>query len=112
MADRLVAHKQKGKGFERRLVEFADAVRPELTLVDARSVLARNGPESGDVVSGVRRMILSGDMVAVDAYCAHLLAEHDATFSPEMISEQLRHAQSLGLGQPDLSQIQVVEVAT
>ena len=115
MADRLAAHRRMETAgrewFEHRLVEFADAVRPELTVVDARSILTRNGPTDGDVVTGVQRLLLSGDMVAMDAYCARLLAERDPTFSPEMIAGQLGYAASLGLGMDSLDKIRVIEVS-
>ncbi len=97
MADRMVAHKNEGTPgyFDERLVHFADTAKPQLNLVDARILLARNGPglsAGSEVVKGVNRIVLCGDMVASDAYCARLLARHDPTFSMEMIDRQLRHA--------------------
>jgi uncharacterized protein (DUF362 family) len=114
MADRLVAHKNEGRQefFDQRLVHFADAVKPQLNVVDARALLTRNGPTlsgGGQVVRGVNRIVLCGDMVATDAYCARLLAEHDPTFSVEMIAGQLRHAAALGLGTADLAAVKIVE---
>jgi uncharacterized protein (DUF362 family) len=114
MADRLVAHKNEGRRgfFEQRLVHFADAVKPQLNVVDARAILARSGPTlsgGGEVVRGVNRIILCGDMVATDAYCARLMAERDPTFSTDMIDTQLRLAQDLGLGTADLARVKVVE---
>jgi len=114
MADRLVAHKNEGRQefFDQRLVHFADAVKPQLNVVDARALLARNGPTlsgGGQVVRGVNRIVLCGDMVATDAYCARLLAEHDPTFSVDMIAGQLRHAADLGLGTADLGAVKIVE---
>jgi uncharacterized protein YecE (DUF72 family) len=58
-------------------------------------------------VRGVNRLILCGDVVATDAYCARLLAEHDGTFSPEMIAGQLKHAAALGLGTADLDAVRL-----
>jgi uncharacterized protein (DUF362 family) len=114
VADRLVAHKnEKAQYFDHRLVHFADAVRPQLTIVDARTILARNGPSlsgGAEIVKGVNRIVLCGDMVATDAYCARLMAKHDETFSPEMIDAQLSHASSLGLGTADLDAVKIVEV--
>ncbi len=114
LADRMVAHKNEGRHeyFDQRLVHFADAVRPELTIVDARALLTRRGPTlsaGGEVVRGVNRIVLCADMVATDAYCARLMAQHDPTFSTDMIDAQLALAQSLGLGTADLTRVKVVE---
>jgi len=117
MADRMLVHTKDLNGrsglMEQRLVHFADAVKPQLHIVDARAILARSGPGLGggaEVVPGVNKIILSGDMVAVDAYCARLLAQHDKTFNPDTIVPQLRHAGALGLGNADLDTVKVVEI--
>ena len=118
MADRMLVHTKDLNGrsglMQQRLVHFADAVKPQLHIVDARAILARSGPGLGgggaEVVPGVNKIILSGDMVAVDAYCARLMAQHDETFTPDMIARQLRHAASIGLGNADLDAVEVVEI--
>jgi uncharacterized protein (DUF362 family) len=115
MADRMVAHKNERTAtyFDERLVHFADAAKPQLNVVDARMLLARNGPalsSGSEIVRGVNRIVLCGDMVASDAYCAKLLARHDPTFSVEMIDHQLKHATQLGLGTADLDAVKVVEL--
>jgi uncharacterized protein (DUF362 family) len=117
ITDRMVAHKNASQGrmnyFDHRLVHFADAVKPQLNVVDARALLARGGPALGgaaEIVRNVNRLILCGDMVATDAYCARLMAQHDETFSPAMIDEQLKHATALGLGTADLDAVKIVEI--
>jgi len=117
MADRMLVHTKDSEGrsglMHQRLVHFADAVRPQLNIVDARTILARRGPGLGggaEVVPGVNKIILSGDMLAVDAYCARLMAQHDETFKVDMIAPQLRHAAALGLGKADLDAVKVVEI--
>ena len=117
MADRMLVHTKDIDGrsglMQQRLVHFADAVKPQLHIVDARAILARSGPGLGggaEVVPGVNKIILSGDMVAVDAYCARLLAQHDETFTLDMIAPQLRHAVAIGLGNADLDAVKVVEI--
>jgi len=115
MADRMVIHKngRRQDYFDERLVHFADTTKPQLTIVDARSLLARRGPVlsgGAEVVQGVNRLILSGDMAALDSYCAQLMARYDPTFSVDMIKDQLRHAAALGLGSPDLDRVKVVEI--
>ena len=100
--------------FDKTLAEFADAVRPELTIVDARSLLARHGPKlrgRSEVKRNINKLILSGDMVATDAYCADLMKKYDDTFDPEMISSQLEYAQKLGLGTIDKAKIEIMEVS-
>jgi len=117
MADRMLVHTKDSDGrsglMHQRLVHFADTVRPQLNIVDARAILTRSGPGLGrgaEVVPGVNKLILSGDMVAVDAYCARLLAQHDETFKFDMIAPQLRHAAALGLGRADLDAVKIVEI--
>jgi len=118
MADRMLVHTKDDAGrsglMHQRLVHFADAVRPQLNVVDARAILARSGPGLGggaEVLRGVNKLILSGDMVAVDAYCARLMARHDDTFTLDMVAPQLRHAVALGLGKADLDAVKVVEIS-
>jgi len=115
MADRMLVHTKVRSGMmHQRLVHFADTVRPQLNVVDARAILAHNGPGLGggaEVVPGVNKLILSGDMVAVDAYCARLMAQHDETFTLDMVAPQLRHAADLGLGKADLDAVKVVEIS-
>ncbi len=117
MADRMLVHTKDSEGrsglMHQRLVHFADAVRPQLNIVDARAILARSGPGLGggaEIVRGVNKLILSGDMAAVDAYCARLMAKHDETFTLDMVAPQLRHAAALGLGKADLDAVKVVEI--
>jgi uncharacterized protein (DUF362 family) len=100
--------------FDKTLVEFADAVRPELTIVDARSLLIKHGPKlrgRAEVKEHVNRLILCGDMVAADAYCADLMKEHDDTFDPEMIALQLEYGEKLGLETAQKSKIEVIEIS-
>ncbi len=100
--------------FDKALVEFADAVRPELNVVDARSLLTRHGPKlrgRSEIKEHVNKLILCGDMVATDAYCADLMKQYDDTFDPEMVAVQLGYAEKLGLGSMEKSKIEIVEVS-
>ncbi len=98
--------------FMTALAEFADAVRPELSIVDARAILTKGGPTrgKGEVKEGVNRFILSGDMVALDTYCSHIMEEHDKTYTTDMILPYLRVAERLGLGTMDLNKAKVIEL--
>ncbi len=119
-SQRLAAHEQlkesgeEGKDFFNKTVaEFADCIRPELTIVDARKILTVKGPslKEGSVVKDVNKIIISGDMVAADAYCAKILDAQDETFSAEQIVPTLQYAEKLGLGTSDLSKVKVIEIA-
>lgn len=98
--------------FMRALAEFADAVHPELSIVDARAILTRGGPTKGkgEVVRGVDRMVLSGDMVALDLFCSGLMERFDPTYTTEMIMPYLKEAEALGLGRLDLREVQFLRV--
>jgi uncharacterized protein (DUF362 family) len=93
------------------LAEIAGLVNPELFVVDAMSVLTENGPSvSQGVPVPANRLILCGDMAATDAYCTRLLAAHDPGYSAAFAQPLLQRAAQLGLGQPDLSQVDVREI--
>jgi uncharacterized protein (DUF362 family) len=101
--------------FIEELAEIASLISPELTIVDARHVMIGNGPTlsapGAQIKEGINRMVLSGDMVAVDAYCAErILGIHDSSFFPETISPTLERARQLSLGTADLSQVEILEI--
>ena len=103
-------HYQSGN-FMNELSEIAALIKPELTIVDARSILTIGGPRiaEGVVVDGVNRVIICGDPVATDVYCAKLMEEYDSSFSINSIEETLNHAVELGLGTRDLNQVEIIE---
>ncbi len=111
---RMLAHSGDDDFFDKSLVEFADAVRPNLTIVDARSILAKFGPgfrPGKSEIVPTHRIILSGDMVAMDSYCGSLMEKADPTFNiSRRLQRQLRYAQALGLGEVDLVNTEIVEV--
>ena len=117
---RFVAHgKMQNEGdsgmefFDVALAEFADSVRPELNVIDARTLLMRGGPSmkpNSEVKEGINRIVLCGDMVAADAYCSQLMAEHDETYSTDMISVQIEASERLDLGVGDLNNVVVKEI--
>jgi uncharacterized protein (DUF362 family) len=117
MNDRMLIHLKDDGGrlglFQQQVVHFADAVRPQLNVVDIRAILTRNGPALGggsEIVRGVNKLILGGDMVAIDSYCARLLEQHDETFKAGMAAPALKHAAALGLGKADLDAVKIVEI--
>ncbi|MCK4835717.1 MAG: DUF362 domain-containing protein [Candidatus Aminicenantes bacterium] len=102
----------QSQNFMQELAEIAGLINLELTIVDARSILTRGGPmiQNGTVVDGVNRIIICGDMVATDVYCAGIMEEYDDTFSISSIEETLQHAVELGLGTSDLNQVEIIEI--
>ena len=100
--------------FMNTIAEFADVLRPELTIVDARKILTVRGPslKKGSVVKDINKLILCGDMVAADTYCAQILDDYDETFEKEMIAPTLQYAEKLGLGTSDLKNVKIVEITT
>ncbi len=97
--------------FQGTLAEIAGLVNPELFVVDAQLILTKNGPS---VTQGVpveaNRLVLCGDMAATDAYCATLLADYDSSYTPDRAQPLLQRAAQLGLGQPNLAQVDVREI--
>lgn len=102
--------------FEREVAEIAGLVNPELNVVDARSILAVNGPTIADgvVVDGVNRVVICGDIAATDVYCASLLEAHDNSFSAwnSPVWTTINTAVELGLGTSDLNQVEIIEIST
>ena len=102
--------------FDRKLTEFASAVRPELTITDVRSLQAVSGPRRGSdtkIVNGVNRLIITGDMVAADVVAMDLMKRYDDTFTPAneaIVRRQHKHAEELEIGTSDLSKLEIIEV--
>lgn len=108
-------HGLSGTAFLEEVAEIAGLINPELTIVDARSMLIGNGPFSSSpgakILEGVCFLIISGDMNAVDHYCAMLLQCFDGSFSAYQIDSTLAKAHSLGLGVKDLSEVEIIELS-
>ncbi len=102
--------------YDRKLAEFASAVRPELTIADVRSIQAVSGPfrdESTRIIEGVNRLIITGDMVAADVIALDLVKKYDDTFTPAneaIVRRQFEHAEALGVGSSDLSKFEIIEL--
>lgn len=101
--------------FIEELPYAAALIRPELTIVDARDIMTGNGPllsaPGAKIQTNINRMVLSGDMVALDAYCSErILRNVDEDFSISTIRPTLQKAEQLGLGTSDLSQVEILEI--
>ena len=111
--DRAAFHALYGDAVLREIAEIANLVRPELNIIDAASALTVSGPmtSQGVVVHDIDMLIICGDIVATDLYCANLLAQHDSTFTADMVQVTLDHAAELGLGENSLANVDVREVS-
>jgi uncharacterized protein (DUF362 family) len=96
------------------IAEISDAVRPDVSIIDARKILIRSGPmlktDHSNLKKGVNKLLLSLDMVALDSVAAQLMAEHDQTFRFERFRPTLIHAQKLELGHTEKDQIDIIEL--
>ena len=87
------------------VVDLAGYFKPTLTVLDAVRVLKRNGPQGGNVKDVEMRntVAASTDCVAIDAYGATLFG---------MTGDDLgsvREAYGRGLGEKDLSKVNIIE---
>jgi len=96
------------------LAEVAGLSNPDLNIVDARSIVTERGPyfhQNGTVVD-TNKIIICGDIIAADAYCARLLEENSPNFSASSIQNTLQRGEELGLGTSDLNQVEIIEITT
>lgn len=89
-----------------KLADLNLVIRPKFTLIDATRILLRNGPQGGklDDVKVLDTVIASTDPVAADAYTTTLF-----DMTPNQIDAVVA-AHKRGLGEMDLSRIDVVKV--
>lgn len=104
----------RSPNFLAELAEVAGVSNPDLNIVDARSIVTVNGPfyEQGGNVVNTNKVIICGDIVATDVYCAKLMAENDPGFTLADIQTTIDRAVSLGLGTADLNRVEIIEVNT
>jgi uncharacterized protein (DUF362 family) len=101
--DRGSIHRNIGQ----RVADLTSIIRPQLTVIDAFRILMANGPTGGDLndVKLASTIIASQDLVACDAYATSLFG-----LKPNDIS-YIKASAKMGLGQADLSQVKVEELA-
>lgn len=103
---------READNFAAAVAEMAGVINPELNIVDARTVLTVSGPSyHSGVLVAANKIVLSGDIVATDAYSEKILADHDPQFEGGTGEEIITHAESLGLGTSDLSEVEVIEIS-
>jgi uncharacterized protein (DUF362 family) len=86
--------------------------KPDLVVMDAIRILTTNGPKGPGKTEDIGEVIVSTDIVAVDAYAAAFF-KHPKTgkpFKPEEI-QFVKNAFDLGLGQINLSKVRIKKVS-
>jgi uncharacterized protein (DUF362 family) len=101
--DRRVYH---SKGLQTCIADFLYAKKPDLNIVDAYRVLTRNGPGGGNLADVARMgsMIISPDIVAADSAAFALVGRSQGQV------EHVRIASEAGLGQMDLSRLNIARL--
>jgi uncharacterized protein (DUF362 family) len=90
-----------------RLVDLWTVVRPQLTILDATRMLTAHGPWGGNLkdVKWTNTIAFSTDPIAIDAYGARLFG-----INP-MLVKGIPEGADRGLGQADLSKVNIEEIA-
>ncbi|MHB8791456.1 MAG: DUF362 domain-containing protein [Desulfobulbaceae bacterium] len=97
---------QMHHGIGQKLADLATVLRPSLNIIDATRMLMANGPQGGrleDVKAG-NTIIASVDPVAADAYATTLFG-----LEPGDIESTVA-AHAMGLGEMDLSRMQIKRI--
>jgi len=90
-----------GLNLHQNIAGLAGSLRPTLNIVDATRMLVTGGPQGPGKVEERNTVLVSADMVAVDAYATQLLG-----LQPENVPH-IRLAAEAGVGKSDLSAIKV-----
>ncbi|MFH1679488.1 MAG: DUF362 domain-containing protein [Candidatus Eisenbacteria bacterium] len=91
------------------IADLGTALRPNLTVLDAQSVLKTGGPAGPGDVEMLGAVVAGIDPVAVDAYGVGLSSWNGQTLLPGHVG-YIRHAAAHGLGTFDRKAIRVEEV--
>lgn len=91
----------------RKLVDLTDFMSPDLTVIDATRVLARNGPSGGSLEDVVRMdtIIAATDPTLADVFAARLVKVDPMTVP------YLRVAAERGFGNTDISKADVLRIS-
>jgi uncharacterized protein (DUF362 family) len=87
------------------IIDLAGFFKPTLVVLDAVRILTSNGPQGGNLkdVKEMNLVAASVDQVAIDAFGARLFNMRSDDFA------HIRDAYSRGLGEKDLSKVQIIE---
>jgi uncharacterized protein (DUF362 family) len=93
------------------IADISTLRKPDLVVMDAIRILTTNGPKGPGKTEDPNEVIVSTDIVAVDAYAATFF-KHPKTgkpFKPEEI-KFVKNAYEMGLGEIDLSKVRIKKV--
>jgi len=94
------------------IAEAAMAVTPEITIIDARTVLCRHHVSTADGdPREANRVIISGDPLAADVAATRILKEVYETYELGFTKDTFQRAADLGIGVADPSGAVVKEIA-
>lgn len=95
-----------GAGLQQCIADFLGARKPDLNVIDAYRVVARNGPRGGSPgdVAAMNSLILSPDVVAADTAASMMLGHRAGGI------EHIRLAGAAGFGQMDLSKLKIERI--
>jgi len=89
---------------EQCIADLNTVIYPDLCIVDATEFLITNGPHGPGELAKPQKVIAGRDRVAIDAYCATLFGLKPAEV------HAVRRAYAHGLGEMDLSKLNIREV--
>jgi uncharacterized protein (DUF362 family) len=84
------------------IADYATAIKPDLTILDATRILLTNGPKGPGQTKDVKKIIAGTDPVAVDAFGATLF-----NMKPSDIG-YIKFAHELGVGEIDLNKMKIL----
>jgi uncharacterized protein (DUF362 family) len=84
------------------IADYATAIKPDLTILDATRILLTNGPKGPGKTKDVKKIIAGTDPVAVDAFGATLF-----NIKPSDIG-YIKFAHELGVGEIDLNKMKIL----
>lgn len=94
----------ESQSLDQCIADYASAIRPDLTIMDANRVLLTNGPKGPGEAKDPKKVIACVDPVAVDAFGATLF-----NLKPEDVG-YIKLAYEMGLGEMDLKKMKVKTV--
>ncbi len=105
--DRRIMHRMD---LNETIVDLAGFLKPDLTIIDASSVLTTGGPGGPGKVIQTDTIIASKDMVAADAYTVAAFEWYGKKFKPDQV-RHIRLAHERGLGRSDIENLTVKTIS-
>jgi uncharacterized protein (DUF362 family) len=93
--------------FFQSLADLATIIKPDLTIIDAIRALTTRGPQGPGKVVKLDMIVAGRDPVAVDSYATGITPWNNRAATGNNIL-YLRHAAEMGLGEIDVSKLNVI----